>query len=215
MKAKILKFWNKDLKKKGFIVPFAILISTIILAISSGVSAILMKEIFFSRLNRESSVAYYVADTALECAMSLDGSYVDPASGLGIFPYDLNSTDISETTGTIKRINDSRGTSFVTNRIYCESFPIFDGTVSNFTTSNFTRNLVSGGSESGITSTYNMRMDLGYTDIFGNEVFRCAKVTVNKTAQWRQIIARGYNNCDNSGNTTLERAVVNVTESTN
>jgi hypothetical protein len=51
-----------------------------------------------------------------------------------------------------------------------------------------------------------MRMDLG------DGTARCANVTVNKTATYRQIISRGYNTCDAGSSRFIERAVINVTE---
>ena len=58
--------------------------------------------------------------------------------------------------------------------------------------------------ELGRTSTTTMRMDLG------GGAFRCAKLTINKTASFRQIIAQGYAKCDDP-NGSVERAVVNTT----
>ena len=67
--------------------------------------------------------------------------------------------------------------------------------------------------EYGQSSSYNMKMDLGVdpSDIMGIvHLYRCAKVTVNKTPSFRQIIAQGYSNC-NYGAGAIERAVVNTT----
>jgi hypothetical protein len=58
-----------------------------------------------------------------------------------------------------------------------------------------------------------MRMDLGLAPgTTTGHLYRCAKVTVNKTPSFRQIISQGYAQCDNP-NGTVERAVVNTTAS--
>ena len=67
--------------------------------------------------------------------------------------------------------------------------------------------------EYGQTSTYTMKMDLGLdpADLTNtSRLYRCAKVTVNKTLSFRQIIAQGYSSCT-VGAGTIERAVVNTT----
>ncbi len=67
--------------------------------------------------------------------------------------------------------------------------------------------------EQGISVSYNMKMDLGLDPLDITNVrhlYRCAKVTVNKTPSFRQIIAQGYSNCNGTGN-SVERAVVNTT----
>ena len=174
------------------------MITTVTLAIASGISAILIKEVFFSRLSRDSALAYYAADTALECALSADNGYVDPETGIGIFPYD----SIATVDGVLNKINTDRKTNFTSGTIYCATAPIFDVSVSGFSVVDF-----SGGSNGiGKTSTYNMKMNLGGT------TSRCAKITVNKTATYRQIISRGYSNCNIGSSNTLERAVVNETK---
>jgi len=47
----------------------------------------------------------------------------------------------------------------------------------------------------------------------GDNTERCAKVTVNKTPNYRQIISQGYASCPGTrGSTPIERAVVSETE---
>jgi hypothetical protein len=67
--------------------------------------------------------------------------------------------------------------------------------------------------EYGQTSIYTAKSDLGIdpSDRTGtNHLYRCAKVTVNKTPSYRQIISQGYSSC-RQGIDTVERAVVNTT----
>jgi hypothetical protein len=63
-----------------------------------------------------------------------------------------------------------------------------------------------GQVETGRSTRFMLRMDLGG----GAE--RCAKVTVNKTANYRQIISQGYTVCPGGVVAPIERAIINETE---
>lgn len=207
---KLYNIKNKYIiNKKGFILPFAILISTLILSISLGVSTILVKEIFFSNLNRESSISYYAADAALECSSSVDDNFVGEY-GSGVFPYD----DFYDATSTFIYVGTSRFSSttfFSSTTVYCATVPIFDSNVSHLSITDCENDLFCDdgiGGYHGKNSTYDMKMDLGDGE------YRCANVTVTKTPNGkRRIISRGYNTC-NPGNTTLiERAIISTADS--
>lgn len=55
--------------KKGFVLLFAVVLVSIILAISLGVSNIALKEVNFSVSARATNDAFYAADTGVECAL--------------------------------------------------------------------------------------------------------------------------------------------------
>lgn len=59
-------------KNNGFVILFAILVSSIILLISMGMFNIIQKELVLSSYARESQRAFYAADSALECALYAD-----------------------------------------------------------------------------------------------------------------------------------------------
>ena len=59
-------------KNKGFVILFAMLISTIILLIAAGIFNVVQKEVVLSSYARESQRAFYSADSALECALYAD-----------------------------------------------------------------------------------------------------------------------------------------------
>jgi len=71
---KIFKKINnlKDNKKRGFVVLFAIILSTVILSISMGISQIALKEVKFTLSGVDANDAFYAADAGAECAMFLD-----------------------------------------------------------------------------------------------------------------------------------------------
>lgn len=205
---KIFKKLNSlyKVKKRGFIVPMTLLITTIILTIATGISVIITKEIFFGRLGRESKLAYYAADTAMSCASSIDEKYIDSVTGLGIF----RSATTTEQ-DVIDRINQERSKTGLLNialtDIKCGTSLVFD-TASNssaFSVTDFTRNIPSGGTEAGKKSSFKLKMSLG------DGTYRCASVVVNKTPTYRQIISRGFSSCDTSSNAT-ERAIINTSE---
>ncbi|MFA6608426.1 MAG: hypothetical protein WCT07_00760 [Candidatus Paceibacterota bacterium] len=203
---------QKQIKNiQGFILPLTLLVCLIILMISTGISVILSKELYFSKVSRESQLAYYSADEALMCAIVVDDKYLDPTTGLGIFPYNGLSTnttaDMQATLDQVNQIRQSRGFSTITlNDIKCATVAVLNPLVSSFTTSPFSRVNSSGVTENGQKSTFSMRMDLG------GGSFRCANVLVYKTSTYRQIISRGFSSCGDSAARSIERAVVSTTE---
>lgn len=65
------------MKQKGFTILFAVLVSSIILALGLGIVAITMKEVRLSGTGRDSQLAFYAADSGAECAFywDLKGDY--------------------------------------------------------------------------------------------------------------------------------------------
>jgi len=72
-----------SLKKNGFVLLFAVLTSSILLAIGLGIFSIAYKELLLSSSDRESQIAFYAADSAAECAVYWDA--VHPGFTDGIF----------------------------------------------------------------------------------------------------------------------------------
>ena len=206
MKA-LLQLFRDNKAKKGFVLPLTLIVCVIILTIATSISIILAKELYFSKLSRLSQVAYYAADNGLMCATMIDDQYIDPDTGGGIFQYNtlVTSQDV------LNKINSARTTqglsAIALNDIKCATSDIFDATKTNFAVTSFSRTDSAGNPESGQTSTFNMRMDLG-----GGE-YRCATVSVNKTSTYRQIISRGFASCDSVFSYPIERAIVSTSES--
>jgi hypothetical protein len=220
--------------RKGFILPFTMLVSTLILLVAGSSLTLLTKQLYFSKMYKLSQTAYYAADDAISCAIAIDDTYIG-ADGFGIFPYDslaftANGNDLAHINGTLAYVNNKRNNespplpSVSLNDIKCANSSIFDTTVSSpgntFTSeANFSHTFQAVAPnppqvEDGRVVSYMMRMDLGLdpADVTGTKhLFRCAKVTVKKTPSFRQIIAQGYAQCDNP-NGSVERAVVNTTE---
>jgi hypothetical protein len=194
------------LRHKGFVMPLTLVISVIILTIASGISVILSKELYFSRLSRLSQTAYYAADDGMMCATMIDDGYLDPDTGLGIFEY-TNGLTAQNVLDKINNNRTARGlTTISLNSIKCATSDIFNSAVSNYSTSAFSRVNSQGAPENGRTTTFSMTMSLG-----GGSV-RCAQITINKTVKYRQIISRGFANCSTTSLYRIERAIVSTTE---
>jgi hypothetical protein len=66
---------NKKYRLKtnlGFVLLFSLLISSILLATGLGISRLMIRQIAFASLSRESQVAFFAADSGLECALHWD-----------------------------------------------------------------------------------------------------------------------------------------------
>jgi hypothetical protein len=201
---------------KGFILPFTMLITTIVLFITTSSMTLLSKQMYFSRLYKQSQIAYYAADDAMACTVMIDDLYVGD-DGLGIFPSDkdLSLTGVtSYMDGVLTQLKYRdpvfSSVSSLTD-IRCAQALIFDtASTSKFTVNpNYIYRYTDPVSylpatEEGKSISYFMKMPIDAT------TYRCAKITVNKTPSFRQIISQGYANCDTNGG-AVERAVVNET----
>lgn len=87
---------KKEIKKNnGFVVLFAIVISSILFSVALGLINVASKEILFSISNRASNDAFYAADTGVECALywDLGPSFGGPSAfGLNPIPYGIATT---------------------------------------------------------------------------------------------------------------------------
>ncbi len=72
-------------RNRGFILPFAILLSGVILSIGLAVFNLIIKEVILASSGRESQFAFYAADTGGECALFWDAKQ-------RIFPTSSGST---------------------------------------------------------------------------------------------------------------------------
>ncbi|MCD5390089.1 MAG: hypothetical protein LR005_01775 [Candidatus Pacebacteria bacterium] len=78
-------FKKKKEAKQGFVILFAMVVSSIILLVSSGIYNISKKQAVLSSYARESQRAFYAANSALECAFFYDiSSFINETA----FPVD-------------------------------------------------------------------------------------------------------------------------------
>lgn len=77
---------------KGFAMLFTVLIVSLILSIAISISNLTLKQAVLSNLAKDSQIAFYQADTAVECGLYMDTTLglfprdVDPASDPTLFP---------------------------------------------------------------------------------------------------------------------------------
>ncbi len=196
----------QSLTLRGFVLPLTLVVCVIILTIATGISIILTKELYFSKLSRLSQVAYYAADNGLMCATMIDDQYLDPATGLGIFQYANTPTSQTVLDG-INAARVSQGLSTINiDDIKCATSAIFDTNVTSYAVTPFSRIDSEGNVDNGKTTTFDMNMNLG------NGETRCATLVVNKTSSYRQIISRGFASCTNAYAYPIERAIVSTSE---
>jgi hypothetical protein len=63
---------NMMMQKKGFVLAFSLLISSIVLALAFGIFNILLKQIVLTGSAKDSQIAFYAADAGAECALYWD-----------------------------------------------------------------------------------------------------------------------------------------------
>lgn len=205
---------------QGFVLPFTVFLVSIMIIVTTNVSSILTNQLYFSKLSRQSQTAYYAADNALACAITIDDTYVAP-SGVGIFPWDTQGQVTLDSTITTISSNPDIAAALAEknsqrdplppltlNNIECANNKIFrdlpDPEDFKISATPVTVTVSPGVTEPAVVSTFKMKMPIGD----GN--YRCAKVTVIKSSTYRQIIAQGYALCDRPDG-VVERAVVNTT----
>ena len=99
---KQLKQNNKNKKReKGFTILFAVLVSTLVLAVGASIIALSFKQIILSGSARESQFAFYASNTGYECALywdfnKLGGDLVFATSTESTLAGDLSGVQCAE-----------------------------------------------------------------------------------------------------------------------
>jgi hypothetical protein len=89
-------------KQSGFAMLFTVLIVSLILSIAIGISNITLKQTMLSSLAKDSQIAFYQADAAVECGMYYDmlGSFPQGTTPGSVAPINCGdnqfSIDVSE-----------------------------------------------------------------------------------------------------------------------
>lgn len=84
---KIFKKINKNKyknRKKGVALVIAVTTMSLLLSISFSISNIVLRQIRITNINNQSKPAFYIADSALECAFYWDTVVIDDGSGVNI-----------------------------------------------------------------------------------------------------------------------------------
>jgi hypothetical protein len=79
-------------KQQGFVILYAVLLVSIVLTVSLTLLNITLKQLILSLVARESSYAFYAADSGRACAQYWD-SFYDETNPFGWFEYNLDTNE--------------------------------------------------------------------------------------------------------------------------
>ena len=188
---------NTKETKRGFTLLFAVLVSTLVVAIGATVISIALRQTVLSGTSRESQYAFYAANTALECAYYWDVVGIEGSSNV-VFPSD-------EETGVASGEEDL---------VRCGGGEIMTG-------AGFETDFVTGQPWTQANGVTTFKMEIrDRTDDF-DHVY-CAEATVVKEESTEPgkegvfnvvISAKGYNTCDLTSPRAVERGLVQSYES--
>lgn len=91
---------NKTVNKKGITLLIATLTAGVLLSISLAIFNIAIKELVISSVGRESQVAFYAADSGIECALYQDAQGEFTPTGVARFSCGGNSI-VTENTSSV------------------------------------------------------------------------------------------------------------------
>jgi len=101
---------NNFKNNRGFVMLFAVVLSSIILAVTLGVANVTLKELNFTTSARATNDAFFAADTGAECALYYDIVGTSGPTGL-VNPFGVPSTDVNTFCGgTAVDLNNGSGT---------------------------------------------------------------------------------------------------------
>jgi len=190
--------FKKNNKQKGFVLLFAVLISTLVLAVGISMISIALKQVQLSGSGRDSQYAFYVANTGAECA-----TYWDLASS------------------SVFRTKNNRATT--NTNIECLGMVLTDtnlnatGEICNTQPNNYQQWC---DWQVGSTNVYKTKFRISYNNLQIPESDRkpyCADVIVTKDiisggssdglVGTTTVTSRGYNTCDSANPRRIERAL--------
>ncbi len=82
-------FFQKKSRQRGITILVAVLVTSILLAIGLSIFNTTLKDLVFASTGRESEIAFFAADTGIECAQYWD---LKGNGGLGVFATSSDST---------------------------------------------------------------------------------------------------------------------------
>ncbi len=89
-----MKFFNKKNNNKGFVILFAVILTSIVLSVTLGLSDITFKELKFGTQAHSTGEAFLAADTGAECALLYEfkGSFMT-STGDNIYGYPTTDSE--------------------------------------------------------------------------------------------------------------------------
>lgn len=181
LKNKITKKYFNQNNQRGFTLLFAVIISTLVLAVGASIISIALKQVILSGVGRDSSLAFYAANTGIECAFYWE------VKGVGGSPAFPNSPVGSWT-------NPGAADCVGVNILSSGTDP---------DQGNFEVDAGSGGEDYTI-STFRIN---NFKDSEDEDLEYCVDVSVAKRGIETIIESRGYNTCDENNPRRIERGL--------
>ncbi|MBI2109181.1 MAG: hypothetical protein HYT93_03315 [Parcubacteria group bacterium] len=119
----------KKQMQSGYLLLFAVVLSSIVLAIGLGIVNIVNKGLILASAGRLSQAAFYAADGGVECALYWDRTHI--GFGITVFATSTNSTPPSS--GVVCANEDVAGTWEITNQTGSTANTTFDLAFNNGT----------------------------------------------------------------------------------
>lgn len=177
---------------KGFTLLFAVIVSTLVLAVGGSIINIALKQVILSGVGRDSQYAFYAANTGIECALYWD--ITGTVTGVGGFATSSESRP-SGPSGCAGTVN------IFDNKPLEEEGAEFD--VEPDVDVDWTSDTVT-------QSTFKLR---NFKNIDNATLEYCADVIVYKAIDAAGLVsatriqARGYNTCDTANPRRIERGL--------
>lgn len=192
-----IKKHQKNNSQKGFVILFAVLISSLVLSVGISIISISLKQIVLSGSGRDSQFAFYMSNTGAECAQYWDyAGYIDGSGNkLNVFATSSDSTLGFQIAG-VKCLGMTLATS--TGGL----------TINDTCAPQGINNYPGWCVEKTSISSAKTKFRVQYAD-----KPYCADVIVTKTANGTTgsasttITSRGYNTCDPTNTRRIQRAL--------
>jgi hypothetical protein len=190
-------------KKRGVVLLITVVVASIVLTVGVGILNVILKEVILSSLNKGGRVAFFAADSGIECAMYWDtidkvatsthfkvGGYTD-----SFFPYGAT------TTGNFNGGNAPIPAGTWSSKGFCQNQTAQQVFVDNFGPADVSS--WAGGSTMAVQNVSVVTTKfLLYTTGVVNSSKPCALVQVVKTIDGEnvqtQIISEGFSSCTSS-----------------
>jgi hypothetical protein len=190
--------------KRGFTIFFAVLVSSLALAVGLSIYDLLLRETALSQTSRESQYAIFAADAGAECALYWDNKAPLLNGATSVF-----GTSSSATWGTPTIPCGLKADGVTPQDITTQGPPPIDITAGTFSDSSLYNCTASTAwctvkAATAATTTFRMDFNAGTPT-----VSYCAIVIVVKWGDPSQttVTSHGYNNCTTNGTVRLERAL--------
>lgn len=189
------KNYKKNKSQKGFVILFAVLISSLVLSVGISIISISLKQIILSGSGRDSQYAFYASNSGAECAQYWDYAGALDNTGEKIVVFATSSqSNLSFDIGDVKCLGQQLVTS--TDNGGNQNSPCASSI-----------NTDTGWCVQGDASSAKTKFRIKYAD-----KPYCADVIVSKSINAggnaaTKITSRGYNTCDENNPRRIQRAL--------